>query len=302
MARGAWRLHDRGALRGGRRNGRGDRLRRAVQRSGQSAARGQERRAEPGGADARARGCLSLARLAPARYRPAPCQRPEPSSARSARGLRPGARLGTGGLQFRPEVRREQLRVHARDRAARPLRRHPREVQAVRRAQRERQEAGRVRPRRRPGSGQQHRDRELQPRPAAAARPLPRRVRPARHRQVGRAQLPGARARDQAAARRARGGLRPAAGAEARALHDPRLGRGPRGRAPAGGRRSDHALRRLLRHQGGGGLRAPLPAARGPADPRLGGRAGGPEPVRHRHVRRHAAVLTRGLPRRVRRG
>ena len=70
------------------------------------------------------------------------------------------------------------------------------------------------------------------------------------------------------------GPLRAAARARARRLHHAGIGRRHRG-APAGGRlRKARAVRHLLRHQGGAGVRRTLPPARGSAGARLGRAAG----------------------------
>ena len=106
-------------------------------------------------------------------------------------------------------------------------------------------------------------------------RPRGRDLRPARNRPLGDAALPhprGARGAARERGRRRRR-LRRDARAAPRLLHDPRLGRGPRGGAAGNRRRQGDPLRRLLRDQAGACLRGGLSRARRAPAARLGRRA-----------------------------
>ena len=186
-------------------------------------------------------------------------RRPRPRAGRPrghpVRAVRPG------GLPVRP----------ARG-AARPHRRRPGHRDAERQARRRLQQPdrhGRGRAGRRPGSGRASRRHgvRLDPRPLAR-HPRPAGLRPARHRQLGPAQLPGVRPRRHLD-RRCRRGVRQPARAGARLLPHVGLGRRHRG-APRRVRLSEaRPLRRLLRHQGRARLRRQVPGQRRVARARL---------------------------------
>ena len=114
-----------------------------------------------------------------------------------------------------------------------------------------------------------------------------------------------AAARSSAAARRTRRGDRPSAPpprAAAVALHHRGGGARHRGRARAAGAREADALRRLVRDQGGAGLRSAVPGPGRAPGARLGRRPARAGPLRPRRVRGRAAGDARAVRGRALRG
>ena len=131
----------------------------------------------------------------------------------------------------------------------------------------------------------------------------PGRVRPARHGQLRRAQLPGfGRRRNAGLDRPGLRTLRIADRAAARGLYDPGIGRRHRGAAPGGRLRKAGVVRRVLRDQGGAGVRRTLSAERGSAGARFGRAARTRRPFLGGHVQSDEAGVRRVvLERRLRR-
>ena len=123
------------------------------------------------------------------------------------------------------------------------------------------------------------------------------RLRPARHRPLRPAALPGAREGPAPAqhvgGREVRGPPR----RRPQALHDRGLGRGHGGDPRPARRREGDAVRDLLRHRARDPVRAHLPAARRAADPRLGRRPRRHRPVLHVDLPRDEPVAAVALPR-----
>ena len=220
---------------------------------------------------------------------------------RRARSRRAGLRRSRAGAQALPRPGGVRLR-HAR-RAPGPHRRDARDRAAALRGSAPRPEEGPHRPVRRPGAvgglvGVVVRDLAR-----SGPAPLPpRRARPARHREVGRPQLPeppaAAIARSVQAAGAAQ--LRQPHRRQARLLHDGRHRARHRRAAPGPGRRQDRAHGDLLRHARRVAVRARVPRPRRPAHPRLDRRAGRTRSLPARHLPQHAARAGRAVrPRRL---
>ncbi len=149
----------------------------------------------------------------------------------------------------------------------------------------------------RPGRRRRDRDdRRAARAPAAHARLHRARLRPARHRAQRAAALPGAGARRAAALDPGRRGLRAAARAGARVLHDAGLGRGHGGDPPGRRRQEADAVRHLLRHRAGARVRARIPGPGRADDPRLHRRSRRQRTVRPRRLPRDGPVAARAVP------
>ena len=143
------------------------------------------------------------------------------------------------------------------------------------------------------------------PTPSAATRracctrptqPRRDRLRPARHRPVGRAALPLARALRPARRHRGVGRAAPPISAPGGASTGPPTAWRTWSCSGARWAWTGSPSTDLLRHEGRAGLRAPLSGPRGAARARLGGRGRRPRPALPRHVRGHAARPARALP------
>ena len=218
------------------------------------------------------------------------------SPRRRARGPRTGLRSGGAGPVGVPRPGRVRLR-HAR-RAARSHGHHARDRPAALRHPAPGAEEGPHRPVGRAGAvgrlvGLVVRDLA---RSGAAALP-PGGARPARDGQVGRPELsqPAAAALAGRLHAAGDGQLRQPHRAAARLLHDGRHRPRHRCAAPGAGRGQDRAHGDLLRHQRGPAVRARLPRARRPADPRLDRRARRPRRLPARHLPQPAARARRAV-------
>ncbi|CAA9533396.1 MAG: hypothetical protein AVDCRST_MAG67-4458, partial [uncultured Solirubrobacteraceae bacterium] len=223
-----------------------------------------------------------------------------PTPARNAR--RAGAsRSPGGGVDRMPAAARRAL-LHRHGGAGpqrRPARQraHPRGAHP--RAPRHAPAADRPHRRPRPGRRGLRADVRL---PAADRGPRPRRLRPARHRRLGPAALPGPREPPAVELLQAGGRLRAEPRGAALLLHERRLGGGPRGAARAARRAADRAVCRLVRNARRDRVRAAPPRPRRAHDPRLAGGARRTRSARARDDRGRAARAAQRLPwRRLRR-
>ena len=197
---------------------------------------------------------------------------------------------GSGRGSIRAVQGKHRVRLRAPDGAARPQRRHARDDhvgapppprarrRSAFRGDRAGRRAGAVGD---PVRGNLHRTARADPRHAR-----PNRVRPARHRLLAPAGMPRLRTARRLPQRRAAAQIvRRTDRPRTRLLHLRGLRRRHRGAAQGAGLRKASVVGHLVRHQGGGGVRAAVPRTRRSAGARLGRAANRAGPARPHHIR-----------------